>query len=39
MLLPWLSVVPAENNPDSCWPILPTPETSAGVPSGKVLVL
>ena len=35
----WLSAVPADNNPDSCVPTLPMPETIACVPRGSVLVL
>ncbi len=31
------SAVPAENNPDSCWPALPMPDTAAGVISAVVL--
>ncbi|CKS80078.1 Uncharacterised protein [Mycobacterium tuberculosis] len=35
----WLSAVPAEDNPDSCSPTLPMPETTAGVPGGNPPVL
>ncbi|COX64289.1 Uncharacterised protein [Mycobacterium tuberculosis] len=30
---------PPESSPDSWWPTLPRPETSAGVPTPSVLVL